>query len=99
MWAIFFAPADFEKLKGSISLAHVRYATAGGRTIENAQPFLNTFKNGSIALAHNGQLVNHASLREKLEDGGSTFASNSDSEVILKLIVRKSIEKSGKPGS
>ena len=94
-----FAPADFEKLKGSIALSHVRYATAGGRTLENAQPFLNTFKNGSIALAHNGQLVNHASLREKLEDGGSTFASNSDSEVILKLIVRKFIEKGGKPGS
>ena len=93
-----FAPADFEKLKGSIALSHVRYATAGGRTLENAQPFLNTFKNGSIALAHNGQLVNHASLREKLEDGGSTFASNSDSEVILKLIVRKFIEKGGKPG-
>ena len=94
-----FAPADFEKLKGSIALSHVRYATAGGRTLENAQPFLNTFKNGSIALAHNGQLVNHACLREKLEDGGSTFASNSDSEVILKLIVRKFIEKGGKPGS
>ena len=92
-----FAPADFEKSKGNIAVSHVRYATAGGRTIENAQPFLNTFKNG--ALAHNGQLVNHASLREKLEDGGSTFASNSDSEVILKLIVRKFIEKSSKPGS
>ena len=94
-----FNQADFEKLKGDISVAHVRYATAGGRTIENAQPFLNTFKNGSIALAHNGQLVNHQALREMLEDGGSTFSSNSDSEVILKLIVRKFIEKGGKLGS
>lgn len=94
-----FKPTDFEKLKGSIALAHVRYATAGGRSLENAQPFVNTFKNGSIALAHNGQLVNHAQLREKLEDGGSTFASNSDSEVILKLIVRKFIEMGGRPGS
>ena len=41
-----FKQSDFEKLKGSIAVAHVRYATAGGRTIENAQPFLNTFKNG-----------------------------------------------------
>ena len=94
-----FHPADFEKLKGNIAVGHVRYATAGGRTIENAQPFLNTFKNGSIALAHNGQLVNHAQLREKLEDGGSTFSSSSDSEVILKLIVRKFIENGGKLGS
>mgnify|MGYP002855054876 CR=1 FL=1 len=94
-----FSQADFENLKGNISVSHVRYATAGGRTLENAQPFLNTFKNGSIALAHNGQLVNHGELREKLEDGGSTFSSSSDSEVILKLIVRKFIEKGGKLGS
>ena len=94
-----FHPADFEKLRGNIAVGHVRYATAGGRTIDNAQPFLNTFKNGSIALAHNGQLVNHAQLKEILEDGGSTFSSSSDSEVILKLIVRKFIEKGGKLGS
>lgn len=94
-----FHPGVFEKLKGNIAVGHVRYATAGGRTIENAQPFLNTFKNGSIALAHNGQLVNHAQLRETLEDEGSTFSSSSDSEVILKLIVRKFIEKGGKLGS
>lgn len=94
-----FKQSDFEKLKGSIAVAHVRYATAGGRTIENAQPFLNTFKNGSIALAHNGQLVNHMELREMLEDNGSTFSSTSDSEVILKLIVRKYIENGGKLGT
>jgi len=94
-----FKQSDFDKLKGSLALGHVRYATAGGRTIENAQPFLNTFKNASIALAHNGQLVNHAGLRELLEDYGSTFSSSSDSEVILKLIVRKYIEKGGHLGS
>ena len=94
-----FKPADFEKLTGDIAVSHVRYATAGGRTIENAQPFLNTFKKGSIALAHNGQLVNHSELREMLENYGCTFASSSDSEVVLKLIVRKYIEKGGKPGS
>ncbi len=94
-----FKQSDFEQLKGSLAVGHVRYATAGGRTIENAQPFLNTFKNGSIALAHNGQLVNHTELREMLEDHGSTFSSSSDSEVILKLIVRKFIENGGKLGS
>ena len=93
-----FKQSDFEKLKGSIAVGHVRYATAGGRTIDNAQPFLNTFKNGSIALAHNGQLVNHTELREMLEDYGSTFSSTSDSEVILKLIVRKFIENGGHLG-
>jgi len=93
-----FKSDDIAKLEGSVAVGHVRYATAGGRTIENAQPFLNTYKFGSIALAHNGQLVNHTELRSLLEDSGSTFSSSSDSEVILKLIVRKYIEKGGKPG-
>lgn len=83
-----FNQSHFQELQGSISVAHVRYATAGGRTIENAQPFLNTFKLGGIALAHNGQLVNYEPLREMLEDSGSTFSSSSDTEVILKLIAR-----------
>ena len=94
-----FEQGHFEKLDGSIAVGHVRYATAGGRTIDNAQPFMNSFKNGSIALAHNGQLVNHTKLREMLEDYGSTFSSSSDSEVILKLIVRKYIENGGKLGT
>ncbi len=94
-----FEQGHFETLSGDIAVGHVRYATAGGRTIENAQPFMNSFKNGSIALAHNGQLVNHTKIREMLEDHGSTFSSSSDSEVILKLIVRKYIENGGKLGS
>lgn len=93
-----FKAEHFKDLDGNIALGHVRYATAGGRTIENAQPFVNTYKFGSIALAHNGQLVNHTELRSLLEDSGSTFNSTSDSEVILKLIVRKFIELGGKPG-
>ena len=94
-----FEQGHFEKLDGHIAVGHVRYATAGGRTIENAQPFMNSFKNGSIALAHNGQLVNHTTMREMLEDYGSTFSSTSDSEVILKLIVRKYIENGGHLGT
>ena len=92
-----FEQGHFEELQGKLSIGHVRYATAGGRTIENAQPFLNTFKLGSIALAHNGQLVNYEPLREMLEDSGSTFSSTSDTEVILKLIARaykKGLEQS-----
>jgi len=92
-----FEQGHFEELQGSLAIGHVRYATAGGRTIDNAQPFLNTFKLGSIALAHNGQLVNYEPLREMLEDSGSTFSSTSDTEVILKLIARaykKGLEQS-----
>ncbi|MBO7638526.1 MAG: amidophosphoribosyltransferase [Treponema sp.] len=93
-----FGQENLKSLTGHIAVGHVRYATAGGRSIENAQPFLNSFKKGSIALAHNGQLVNHGELKEKLEDGGSTFSSSGDSEVILKLIVRKYIENGGHLG-
>ena len=94
-----FVQGHFEALSGNIAVGHVRYATAGGRTIDNAQPFMNSFKNGSIALAHNGQLVNHQNMREILEDYGCTFSSSSDSEVILKLIVRKYIENGGHLGT
>ena len=94
-----FKAEHFDALEGQIAVAHVRYATAGGRSVENAQPFLNTFKLGSIALAHNGQLVNHDELKAMLEDFGSTFSSSGDTEVILKLIVRKFIENGGRPGS
>ena len=83
-----FVPQHLEELKGHIAVGHVRYATAGGRTIENAQPMLNKFKLGSIALAHNGQLVNYEPLQEMLEETGSTFTSTSDTEIILKLIAR-----------
>lgn len=92
-----FEQGHFEMLRGSISVGHVRYATAGGRTIENAQPFFNMTKLGGIALAHNGQLANYKPLREMLEDSGCTFSSTSDTEVILKLIARnykKGVEKS-----
>lgn len=91
-----FTPTNLEELKGDIALGHVRYATAGGRTVENAQPMLNKFKLGSIALAHNGQLVNYEPLQEMLEETGSTFTSTSDTEIILKLIARnykKGLEK------
>ena len=83
-----FEKPHFENLKGHIALGHVRYATAGARTFENAQPMMNTFKLGGIALAHNGQLVNYEPLRDMLEETGRTFSSTSDTEVILKLIAK-----------
>ena len=75
-------------LNGFISVGHVRYATAGSKTIENAQPMLIQSKLGSVAVAHNGQLVNYVQLREMLEETGATFSSSSDTEVIVKLIAR-----------
>ncbi len=83
-----FQPSHLAELKGRIALGHVRYATAGSCTIENAQPMVQSSKLGTIAVAHNGQLINYEQLREMLEDAGCTFQSTSDTEVIVKLIAR-----------
>src|SRR5687767_12122440 len=76
------------ELPGDTSIGHTRYSTAGSSTIENAQPVLARFRDGHIALAHNGNLVNSAELRFELEDQGSIFASSMDSEVIVHRMAR-----------
>jgi amidophosphoribosyltransferase len=75
-------------LQGSLSLGHTRYSTTGSSTIENAQPVLARFREGFIALAHNGNLTNAAELRRDLEDAGSIFTSTMDSEVIVHRMAR-----------
>jgi len=74
---------QLDALHGTMAIGHTRYSTAGSSTIENAQPVLVSSRGGSIALAHNGNLVNAGELRMELEDLGSIFASSMDSEVIV----------------
>lgn len=75
-------------LKGKIAIGHVRYSTTGASSRENSQPMVIKYKNGQMAMAHNGNLVNAAKIREKLEEKGIIFQSTIDSEVILNLISR-----------
>ena len=87
---------DLHKLKGNIAVGHVRYSTTGGTTVENSQPLVAKSKIGTIALAHNGNLVNADVIRELLEDGGHIFHTSIDTEVIATLLARgasKGIEK------
>lgn len=77
-----------QELQGNLSIGHVRYATSGSKTIENAQPMLIQSKLGPVAVAHNGQLVNYLQLRDMFEETGAAFSSSSDTEVIVKLIAR-----------
>lgn len=84
-----FNEKELESMRGKAAIGHVRYSTTGDSRVENAQPLLNDFKLGSIAIAHNGNLVNSDVLRELLEDSGSTFQTSIDSEVILKMIARQ----------
>jgi amidophosphoribosyltransferase len=91
-----FTQENIAALKGRAAIGHVRYSTSGSSSLENAQPFVSRFKLGSIAVAHNGNLVNADVVRELLEDAGTGFTSSSDSEVIINLIAKnykKGLEK------
>jgi len=83
-----FSKGELEQLPGHLAIGHVRYSTAGGGGIRNAQPLAVEYAHGSIAVAHNGNLVNAPELRRKLEIDGSIFQSTSDSEVIIHLLAR-----------
>ncbi|MGB9710656.1 MAG: amidophosphoribosyltransferase [Thermodesulfovibrio sp.] len=77
-----------KNLPGHISIGHNRYSTTGSSTIENVQPLMATYSLGSIAIAHNGNLVDIDKLKSKLEKDGAIFQTTSDSEIILHLIAR-----------
>lgn len=80
-----FPPEQLAHLPGQHAIGHVRYSTAGGSFLKNAQPIAVDYARGSLALAHNGNLTNAHALREKLEERGSIFQSASDTEVIVHL--------------
>ncbi|AGK96939.1 amidophosphoribosyltransferase [Clostridium pasteurianum] len=79
---------SLDKMVGNSAIGHVRYSTTGGSCANNAQPIVNEFELGSIALAHNGNLVNTDIIRELLQYGGTSFETSIDTEVVLKLIAK-----------
>ncbi|HEY7955626.1 MAG TPA: amidophosphoribosyltransferase [Polyangia bacterium] len=83
-----FSHHELDELPGHLSIGHVRYSTSGGGSMRNAQPFAVEYAHGSVAVAHNGNLVNAADLRRRLELDGSIFQSTTDSEVIVHLLAR-----------
>ncbi len=84
-----FDDAQIALLRGHVGIGHVRYPTTGRSCIENSQPLLVKYKDGAIAVAHNGNLVNSLQLREQLEQSGDIFYSTSDTEVVAHLLVRE----------
>lgn len=86
-----FSSENLEKLKGNISVGHVRYSTAGSSTRENAQPLVLNYYKGTLALVHNGNLVNALELREELEKTGAIFQTTIDSEVIAYHVAKERI--------
>jgi amidophosphoribosyltransferase len=83
-----FTQERLSRLPGDIAIGHVRYSTAGGSMLCNAQPIVASTSKGPIAVAHNGNLTNGDELRKQLEAEGAIFNSTADSEVIVHLIAR-----------
>jgi amidophosphoribosyltransferase len=81
-----FSEDVLSKLRGTLSIGHTRYSTAGDSALLNAQPIMVQSNKGMMALAHNGNLVNAQDIRHRLESQGSIFQTNSDTEVIVHLI-------------
>ena len=83
-----FTAEHLARLAGRAAIGHVRYSTTGASTLENAQPILSRFRGRFLAVAHNGNLVNAAALREELEAGGAIFQTTTDTEVVAHLAAR-----------
>lgn len=78
----------FNKLVGNLAIGHNRYSTTGASAFGNAQPLVVNSKDGPLAIAHNGNLVNAYEIRRELEAEGSLFQTSTDTEVMLHLIAR-----------
>ncbi len=87
-----FSEEILQGLSGHLAVGHVRYSTTGGSHIVNAQPFTVTHRGGTIAVAHNGNLVNTKTLRDALEHKGSIFQTTMDSEVVVHLLAKSLAE-------
>ncbi|MBW2308900.1 MAG: amidophosphoribosyltransferase [Deltaproteobacteria bacterium] len=83
-----FNPDNLEELGGGMSVGHVRYSTTGSSQLVNAQPFMVRYARGTVAIAHNGNLVNARELRSRLEGFGAIFQTTMDSEVIVHLLAK-----------
>lgn len=84
-----FTESNLNSLSGHIAIGHVRYSTTGSTRWENAQPIHKAFSTGTLALAHNGNLVNTRQLRESLIERGNKLTTTSDSEVMASLVAEK----------
>ncbi|MBY0553483.1 amidophosphoribosyltransferase [bacterium] len=83
-----FSEPVLAKLTGSAAIGHVRYSTTGDNLVVNAQPLASNLLSGPVAVAHNGNIVNAAILREALQRDGAIFQATSDTEILLHLLAK-----------
>jgi len=81
-----FQEEELVRLKGRTAIGHVRYSTTGQNLLTNAQPLTANLLNGPVAVAHNGNFVNHNSLRKDLQGMGAIFQGTNDTEIVLHLL-------------
>ena len=81
-----------DSLNGQMAVSHVRYSTASGSVLENAQPLVMRYVKGTLAIAHNGNLTNAIEIRRELEQRGAIFQTTIDSEVICYVIARERLK-------
>jgi amidophosphoribosyltransferase len=79
------------------AIGHNRYSTAGGSLACNAQPLLESYVGGQVAVAHNGNLINNLAMRQRFEEAGHLFHTTSDTEVIIHLLASPQQQKSVDP--
>jgi len=84
-----FSPSVLKDLKGTAGIGHVRYPTTGANLPENIQPLNFQFKDHSISVAHNGNLVNTCELRREYEQAGQIFTTTTDTEIIAKILMEE----------
>ena len=85
---------EFSMLKGTVGIGHVRYSTSGSSSVENCQPMVVTTSAGELSIAHNGEIVNADKLRKKLQADGWAFLTNTDSEIIIRILANELVEVS-----
>ena len=78
-------------MEGDLGIGHVRYSTTGASVAENAQPLVLSYIKGTLALAHNGNLINTPELKWELIQNGAIFHTTTDSEVIAFHIARERV--------
>ena len=83
-----FSEETLRALPGRVGIGHTRYSTSGDSILQNAQPVRANYREGEMALAHNGNLTNAAELKNRLVTEGAIFQGTSDTEVIVHLIAR-----------
>ncbi len=76
----------FKSLPGNAAIGHVRYSTTGSSVLKNVQPIMVDYSRGSIAVAHNGNIVNAQIIKDELEAWGSIFQTTMDTEIIVHLL-------------